>query len=428
MSSTASVVVAKSVPPFWNRLRQITLYPLHPGAMSTIVVLALCKLVVYIPFGRFLSAAVTIAMYKYAFECLRATANGFMEPPEIAQSVERSTAVKQIWLIVIFVLTAIIVAALISPAAGLIVGIALGFALPGATMTLAMEESLGAALNPGKWLGILARIGWPYFAVALLCLVVSFSQSYASVFVAMLLPQVVAIVAVQFVSFYGLVVTFHLMGYLLYQYHHELGFEPESPQLSRIVAKPDPDQEMLDRASALVQEGKPEDAQELLRGTLRARGGTPAVHALYRKLLRIADNNEELLRHGREYLSVLLAQEKDRPALELLRECQSIDPAFVPAEPGQITHLAQKAAQFGQPQVTLRLLAGFHKRYPKSKDVPQNYLLAASLLHERMNQDDQAIALLKFLKMTYPQHELATEFDTRLAMIEKIRSAQLQKA
>src|SRR3569623_3333268 len=116
MSSTASAVVAKSVPPVWNRLRQITLYPLHPGAMSTIVVLALCKLVVYIPFGRFLSAAVTIAMYKYAFECLRATANGFMEPPEIAQSVERSTAVKQIWLIVIFVLTAIIVAALVSPA------------------------------------------------------------------------------------------------------------------------------------------------------------------------------------------------------------------------------------------------------------------------------------------------------------------------
>ncbi|HEX6834779.1 MAG TPA: hypothetical protein VF132_14670, partial [Rudaea sp.] len=90
-ASTAAVV---TIPPFWNRLREITLYPAHASALSTIIVLALCKLCVYLPFGGLLAVAVTIAMYKYAFECLRATSNGYMQPPEIAESIDRSTAVK----------------------------------------------------------------------------------------------------------------------------------------------------------------------------------------------------------------------------------------------------------------------------------------------------------------------------------------------
>ncbi|HEX6831911.1 MAG TPA: hypothetical protein VF132_00140, partial [Rudaea sp.] len=216
---------------------------------------------------------------------------------------------------------------------------------------------------------------------------------------------------------------FHLMGYLLYQYHEELGFQPTATQLSRPLTKPDPDQEVLDEAAAFVRDGKPEAATDLLRSTLRGRGGTPAVHTQYRKLLRLKGDNEELLRHGREYMNILLAQDKDRMAIELLRECQGIDATFGPTEADAITQLAQRAAQLGQPQVALRLLSGFHKRFPKSKDIPRNYLLVATLMHERMNQDEQACGLLRYLKATYPQHELAPQFDAKLAEIEKIIAA-----
>jgi len=417
---SASLTTAAPITPFWNRLREISLYPLHGSALSTIIVLALCRLSVYLPFGLILATGVTIAMYKFAFECLRNTANGYMEPPEIGVGVERSTAVKQLWLIAIFVIGAAVAVVLLGPVLGVIVALLLGFALPGATMTLAMEESLGGALNPAKWLGIFARIGWPYLAVVGLCLVIMLSEAYAAVFAAMILPTAVAIVAVNIISNYALVVTFHLMGYLIYQYHDELGHAPSAPQLTRLAAKPDPDQELLDEAATLVRDGKPDQATALLRGRLRAQGGTAAVHTQYRKLLRLGDDKAELLRHGREYLNILVAQEKDRPALDMLRECCALDPAFAPGDAEQITYLAHKAAQTGQPQVALRLLSGFHKRFPKSKDIPRNYLLVAGLLHERMNQDEQALTLLRYLKATYPQHELSEEIDRKLAAIERM--------
>jgi hypothetical protein len=46
-------------------------------------------------------------------------------------------------------------------------------------------------------------------------------------------------------------------------------------------------------------------------------------------------------------------------------------------------------------------------------------LLAAILLHERLNQDEQARDLLTYLKRTYPNDPLMADIDARLALIER---------
>jgi tetratricopeptide (TPR) repeat protein len=412
--------------PFWDRLPEITRYPAHMSAMITIVILALGNLAIFLPFGQFLVLLVTVALYRYAFECLRATANGYMEPPELMQSTDSSLGWKQIWLMVIFMVAAIIGVAVFGPKLGVVLVLFLGICLPGATMTLAMDESLSSALNPATWIAIFTRIGWPYLAVVGLCLVILTSQRYAAAMAAGVLPLFIALIVVGVISNYALVMTFHLMGYLIYQYHDAVGFEPAAPQMVRALAKPDPDQDVLDEVTAFVRDGKPENATELLRGHLRSRGGTPAVHTQYRKLLRLMNDRDELLRHGQEYLNILMAQDKSRLALEILRECQTIDPGFGPTDAEQITQLAGLAAHGGQPELALRLLSGFHKRFPKSKDIPKNYLLVATLLHERMNQDEKALSLLKYLKANYPDDSLMPEIDERLAMIERIMTSAMK--
>jgi tetratricopeptide (TPR) repeat protein len=117
---------------------------------------------------------------------------------------------------------------------------------------------------------------------------------------------------------------------------------------------------------------------------------------------------------------VLLAQDKDKQAVALAGECLELDPAFVPAQPEEITRIAHKAAQLGQPQLVLRLLSGFHKRFPKSRDIPQNYLLVAKLLNERMGKDAEALALLQQLRKMYPGHDLIPEIEQRVALIERM--------
>lgn len=417
--SIAPPVQSAPIVPFWNRLRDITRYPAHMSSMITIIVLAVGNLAIFLPFGRILVLLVTVAMYRYAFECLRATANGYMEPPEMAQSTDRSLGWKLIWLMMILIVVAIVGVAVFGPKIGVALMLFIGLCLPGATMTLAMDESLAGALNPAKWIAIVTRIGWAYLAVVGLCLVILLSQRYAAALAAKVFPLFIAWIVVGIIANYALVMTFHLMGYLIYQYHDAVGFEPVAPQVLKPLGKPDPDQDLLDEATAFVRDGKPESATELLRGHLRGRGGTHAVHTQYRKLLGLANDHVELLRHGQDYLNTLMAQGKDRLALELVRECQALDPSFRPADAGQITQLAKLATQGGQTQLALSLLSDFHKRFPKSQDIPQNYLLVATLLHERMNQDEQARAVLTYLKQNYPDDSLMPDIDARLALIER---------
>lgn len=402
-------MVTQPVEPFWQRLRPISLYPAHPAALTTIGLLALCHLVGYLPFGFFMDLLVWVALYKYAFECLRASANGRLTPPELSVSVDDSLGWAQIWLQVVFIAMNLIGFLAFGPIGGTLVAIVLALALPGAIMSLAMDENLLHALNPATWLAILTRIGSPYVAVAALQFVFNVSARYAQGLVLPLLPPFVALIVFYFIAHYVLVATFHLMGYLIYQYHEEIGFEPSEAHLPLRRATDDPDQGLLDEAAQHVRDGNPDAARELIGNQLRGRGGSDALHTQYRKLLALGDRRDEQLRHGREWISTLLAQDKDRRAVDVARECIDIDPAFEPSDPGQVSRLAQKAVDIGATQVALKLVSGFHKRHPKHRDIPQNYLLAAKLLAERMGKDAEARALLDQLVQAYPGHPLAAD-------------------
>ncbi|HJT97489.1 MAG TPA: hypothetical protein VJ696_04170, partial [Rhodanobacteraceae bacterium] len=315
-NQAASAAQPPEIVPFWNRLREISTYPMHSSALLTIVVLALCHLVKFLPFGWFLDLLVWVAMYKYAFECLRASADGRLEPPEVSAGVEDSLGWKQIWLQVAFIVMAL-VGFMLGPVVGLVVLLVLGLSWPGAIMSLAMDENLGHALNPATWTAIFARIGWPYLALVALYFVFFVSQSYAQVFVAAILPTFLAIIVVNVITNYVIVATFHLMGYLIYQYHDEVGYEPAAHAMPARPVIRDEDQETLDQAAALVRDGKPEAASDLIGQQLRGRGGSEALHAQYRKLLTVLGRRDELLRHGREWIGILLAQDKDRRAVDV---------------------------------------------------------------------------------------------------------------
>ncbi|HEY8010180.1 MAG TPA: hypothetical protein VIE67_04215 [Rudaea sp.] len=412
--------VAEPIVPFWNRLREISLYPLRGEALMTIGLLALCRLFTLVPvLGWLIGIAIWVGVYKYGFEVLRASANGRLDPPPGSINVDEGLGWSAIYLQAGFVLFNIGGYLLFGALGGSVIAIVLALGFPGAIMSLAMDESVLHALNPATWLQVMARLSRPYFVAVALCLLINASMANAQALLLPFLPFFIAVVVFYFLAHYALIATFHLMGYLIYQYHDELGYSVEQQERPQPIAS-DPDQALLDQSAALVRDGKPGDASDLLREHLRTSGGSDAVHTQYRKLLRLAQNKDELLRHGRDYLSVLLAQDKDKRAVDIAQECVDLDPAFAPAQAGQITRVAHKAAQLGQTRTAIRLLSGFHRRYPKSPDIPQNYLLAAKLLHERMGEDAQAHALLAQLQTLYPQHPLSPEIEAQLAAIDRM--------
>jgi tetratricopeptide (TPR) repeat protein len=419
-----SARVEEDIVPFWNRLGEIASYPAHPKALTTIVALSVSEFVVgYLPLGFIgflLSLVIWVALYKYAFQCLRDSANGLLEPPEIALNVSDELGRKQILLQLAFILVALVLFYIGGAGARLIGLLVLGFFYPAATMTLAMDENLPNALNPGQWIAILMRFGRPYLAAATLCFVVFLSQGYAQTFVALILPGFLAKLAAIFISDYAIVATFHLMGYLIYQYHDEVGYEPttHSEPMRRIASTPD--QPLLDEASVLARDGKPEAAADLLREEIQSRGGSDAMHTHYRKLLGALGRRDEQLRHGQEWIAALIAQDNERRAVDVARECLDLDPAFQPANPDDVSRIARKAVDLGMTQIALKLLSTYLKANPRHRDVPGNALLAAKMLAERMGKDDVARKLLDQIAERFPNDALAGDIAAYRAFLAKL--------
>ena len=422
MSATLS---DSTIEPFWRRLRQIWLYPLQMGPLITVVALAVAQTFVsyMMIIGWFLSLLVLGALYRYAFLVLRATANGRMEPPEGLGDIDNSLGMTQIGLIAAYMISAVLGAVILVVLQMPLLAIGwvglLAFAYPGSTMSLAIDMNIWHALNPATPLAIMGRLGWPYFVVALLCLLFVFCQANAASLLAPYLPTPLDQIVTNMLGNYVTIASFHLMGYLIYQYHRELGFEIEAPLRLRKAAD-DPDQDLLDECEALAREGQLEDAIARIGAHLRDRGGSAAVHQRYRKLLSARQDTAALLTHGHQWLSILVAQDKLRDALNLAQECLTLDPAFRPQHPEECHPLAMAAHQQHRAQLYLQLLSGFHQQYPKHKDIPKNLLLASQVLAERLNQEDRARKLLLQVKERYPEHPLIEEVDRYLSFLDKL--------
>jgi hypothetical protein len=410
MSSSTRIV------PFWHRLRAISLYPLRSGALWALLALTLASTLLYfIPGGFLFRAILTAGVYAYATVILRATANGNFEQPEINLDGE-SAGWGQIWLQVVFVLMMVMGFVLFGDVGGSIVAIILALGMPGATISLAIDGNFWHAVNPGTWTAIAMRMGWPYLAVAGLCAVIVVSQANAQALFQFVLPDFLALITSFFISTYAVFMTFHLMGYLIYQYHEELGYEIDAP-LARRDPNADPDQDVLDEAAALVVDGNAAAAETLLGNRLRARGGTAAVHAQYRKLLKLRGDEDALLAHGSQYLVVLMEQGQDKLALELARDCLAIDDEFVVARSEHVGTLARRAVEVGQPRVAVTLLEGFVQRHFSHPDAAGHAVAAAKLRVEKLDDDVRARALLKAMRQHTGNHPGIDEY---LAFLDKL--------
>jgi hypothetical protein len=254
--------------------------------------------------------------------------------------------------------------------------------------------------------------------VAVLCIVIGVSQANAKALLSFL-PPVLDVLVFYFLAQYALLVAFHLMGYLIYQYHEQLGHQVEAP-LQRRTGASDPDQGLLDEAEHLVREGNALEAEQLLGNQIRRLGGSASVHGQYRKLLRLRGDSAALSQHGRDYIGVLMAQEQEKTALELARDCLAQDSGFAVANPDHIGRLAQRAADTGQARLAVSLLSDFHLRHPKHADLPPNTLLAARLMADKMGQDQEARALLSSNHNAFRDHPLRVEMEAYMAFLDSL--------
>jgi hypothetical protein len=388
-----------SIPPLWQNLRSISTYPFRGDALFTLLLLSAAELLTGITvLGFFINLFLLLWAYKYAFSVLRDTAHGHMESQVGVLESPDSVVFKFIALNILMLLMLLPVAYAFGVPGALIGLLLIAFAQPAATMSLAMDESLSNALNPSTWFALIGRIGLPYGLLWLLMLVFQISAANAADWLGAWLPGFVATVLAQAIFLWGLFGTFHLMGYLIYQYHERLGFEPNRHTRAAEVPR-HRESELVAAASARVREGDSAGALVLLREEMAERALSLDAHELFRRLLRSgAGDKDELQRHGRQYLHLLMVEKQDRKALALARECLDADSAFAPLEGDDGLRLAERAEQLSQHKLAADILIGTARSHARDAVGTEAALRAARALRERYDRDDLARQLLAFVQ------------------------------
>ena len=110
----------------------------------------------------------------------------------------------------------------------------------------------------------------------------------------------------------------------------------------------------------------------------------------------------------------------DPISVETWRARVLLDPNFAPDIADDVHRLAQRASQVGLHPLALKLVSGFHKRWPKHQDIARNYLFAAKLMTDKLNREDQALQLLTQLKAFRPDDVLMPEIDAQIQLLQSL--------
>lgn len=414
MSRVSTVAVDM---PFAERLRRGFGYPLRGAALATCVALALAHYVALLPafIGLLGGALVWMATWRYAADCMRHTAHGFADPPEVGIDSD-DTAGWALTAIHLFAIAVCVIAAVFFPASLWLWMVLFALVLPAIDMALAFDANLALALNPVHLARVIGGFGGAYLLPVAINLLLGALVVLASVATA-LLPRLLAVPLFAFAYTYLVILAFHLMGGMLHQRREHFGIEPKAEALAGALGQ-DADTQLAARARELAGED-PQAALRLLASRLQERSAPPVLHEAYRSLLREQGMREGLLVHGQIWIAALMAAGEPRKSLGLVQECSELDPAFLPDDPANASALAELAARQGMNRMAARLCRGFLEAWPRDMRAPGCALLGARVLAGPLGQPTEALVLLGRLSTVDADHPLRIELATLASQLRQ---------
>jgi len=423
--------ISVSIPPFWKRMPAAFIYPLKPASLMFLGVMSLASLLELIPLGGFLAALLLpLILMKYSFEVMQYTAVGHLEPPMGSTSM----AAQDFELPIKSILHVVVLGIIVSLSAmlgvfGIVVSlVALSLLYPAITMVLGVTRSFFRALNPVELVEMIRMIGPSYLGlVGVLFLLYGSSGALLQFIGPAIIPNnILAIMVIfTFISSYYMIVMFHIMGYVIFQFHEELGVQPEveyEPAAAKKHTAAPTGLGPVAKAQLLVQEGHPEIAKPFIAHHLNSDMSAEQIqlHEIYIKLLKQDESaHDELKRVAKDYILGLMEHGHGKKALQMFRLCNEIDPDFR-LDHAEHTHtLIQAAHKASDYDLMLALANNFAKYYPDYLNLFEVYLAVARVLHENFKQDKQAATILNSLIAKFPQHGSIQQAKMALARISR---------
>ena len=413
------VGAAGLIEPFWTRLTKIFLYPFsyNPLILSLILTL-ITSFLFWIPFVNLVAYAVLI---KYSFSILNTTMHGNLNPPGIDTlftTEDFGPVIKQ-W----FMFAAIgILGAGIFFKLGLIAGvvyiIVISYSLPSMIMLLVTSESLGHALNPVMFLGFTVKIGRGYLLMWLFLVLLLSAPSALGYYIMKYLPGFSQKFLISFGENLYTFITYHLMGYVILQYHENIGHEidyedfqekgsekrQESSQKTNTQA--DEQQEITHQAQLLTSEGKLKEAADYIKSATKDCGIISIVLLeRYYNLLKATKQNKQMVVQGKDYLHKLIKKNNKEKACQVFIECVSLDKQFKPMSE-DLLKAGAWLNRSGKIKASINAYSRLIRFYPDNPLVPKTYFILAQIYNEKVKNKAQAKKIINLLIKKFPDHNI----------------------
>jgi tetratricopeptide (TPR) repeat protein len=362
-------------------------------------------------------------LLKYSHAALKNTAHARYYPPRInSETISQDFAIvfKQVAIFVIVGIALAKVAQIFGLFIAKVSMIVAILSIPAMIIVLVATGSLIHAVNPVVFITMAWRIGWGYLLMYLFLTILGGAPVLLGRHVIAYLPASSHLFLFTLAKCYYTIISYHLMGYVILQYHDDIGYEVDLDEEDSILTENKAEQsagsEILNRVDILIKEGKIDEAIFLIRGETGGRIADLELAERYYNLLKIKQIIPDLLRHAVTYLD-LLAEAKDKEKLcEVYSECAVRDPGFVPGS-STLFKVASCLNQAGNPKAAVNSYNRFIKANPKDPLLPKAYFLAANIINEKLENPKKAEGILKSLMKTYPNHEITPHVQKYLRQI-----------
>jgi len=349
------------VVPFWKRLNDFFKYPFQSGPMA-LLGLAILSSLVFPPGLLAVLAGVFIVLLqiKYGFNVIASMTEGDFRAPSLPATISEAgyvVVIKQFAIVIFMLMATLGVSAELSPVIGLPLGVFFFLVLPMSTILLASEGSLRTALNPVILVTSIYRIGWPYLLVYLYLLMM-FSCSAAF---GQMMFEYVGVGAARVITsasgYYFALVMYSLMGYMIYQYRHELqvGSPLETISIEEAASGEDP------RVHVLLQKGEYLRAMDLLVNDWKNHDRPLAMIEKYVKIVRFSGTWEHLRACLVPLLAKLLEAESTQMMPRMLRDLLAALPDVEINNTTLALQVAGAVRERNDSKLAARLLKNQHK-------------------------------------------------------------------
>ena len=412
---------ATGAKPFWQMLPHFFRYPLHLNSLFVIIGLALGSLLL----GKglltlFLALFGMAVIIKYSFAIIETRGSGKTKPPglgEVLGGDKEHLFLKQ--MAVLFLLgVAVGFAYRVGEFVGMLVGGFITLAMPASIMLLAVEKSVTRALNPFALLSLMFAVGWPYILLWLCVQIISAGPYYSFGFLLTALPETLVIPMLIAISVYFTFVLYAMLGYVLFEYQQELGFESTASD-DELDERAFEKAKALGEASVLIKEGEYDRARASLRKALDIVRDDIELHQHYHKLLMLLDDDTALANHAEFFIDLAQRNNALSKGVPVLLDVQTRVAGFQLKDIKLALQLARLLQLQGQHKAVVRLFHNLHKTKANDPNLPAAYLLVAKIFFEFLASDAKANALASFVVKNYPNCVQRDQFLELQAAINK---------